>query len=99
MSTNAEIETTVIGVSLVCLLVVVGLTVAFCKHKAQAVLSYSQLAFECEQVKRDLAESKRSYMKCKVTIEETLPSSKRVVDKYKAVSPDNYLKKLKSLSA
>ena len=96
MSTDAEIETTVKGVSLVCLLVVVGLTVAFCKHKAQGFVSYSQLAFECEQVKRDLAESKRSYMKCKVTIEETLPSSKRVVDKYKDVSPDNYLKKLKS---
>ena len=96
MSTNAEIETTVKGVSLVFLLVVVGLTVVFCKHNAQTFLSFSQLTFECEEVKRELAESKRSYMKCKVTIEETLPSSKRVVDKYKDVSPDNYLKKLKS---
>ena len=37
---------------------------------------------EGKQVKRELEESRCRYMKCKITLEETLPSLKEMVDKF-----------------
>ncbi|PFX23507.1 uncharacterized protein LOC111332882 [Stylophora pistillata] len=53
----------------------------------------AQIVREGKRIKRELEESRRCYMKSKVTLEETLPSLKEVVDRYDGGC---FLKKIKS---
>ena len=51
-------------------------------RKAQEYYIIDQIVREGNRVKRELEESRHCYMKCKVTLEETLPSLKEMVDKF-----------------
>ena len=51
-------------------------------RKAQEYYIIDQMVREGNRVKHELEESRHCYMKCKVTLEETLPSLKEMVDKF-----------------
>ena len=58
------------------------LVLIFLVRKAQEHYIIYQMLREGNQVKRELEESRCRYMKCKITLEETLPSLKEMVDKF-----------------
>ena len=58
------------------------LVLIFLVRKAQEYYIIYQMLREGKQVKRELEESRCRYMKCKITLEETLPSLKEMVDKF-----------------
>ena len=63
------------GVSLILVLILLV-------RKAHEYYINDQMVREGNRVKHELEESRRCYMKCKVTLEETLPSLKDMVDKF-----------------
>ena len=58
------------------------LMLIFLVRKAQEYYIIDQMLREANRVKRELEESRCLYMKCKITLEETLPSLKEMVDKF-----------------
>lgn len=58
------------------------LMLIFLVRKAQEHYIIDQMLREANRVKRELEESRCRYMKSKITLEETFPSLKEMVDKF-----------------